>query len=487
MLFNSLTFAVFFPVVFALFYLTPHRHRWLVLLIASYVFYMGWEPAYALLMFASTVFDYATSNRMPDATARGKKVLLGISLALNFALLGSFKYYNLINDTFTGVAAMAGVDWPLPRSNLLLPVGISFYTFQTVGYTIDVYRGTIPPERHFGYFALYVSYFPQLVAGPIERAGNLIPQLHRHVLLNWERIASGFRQASWGMFKKVVVADRLAEVVNPIYDNPQEFSGFAFLLGTFLFAWQLYCDFSGYSDIAIGTARMLGVDLMVNFDQPHGSRSYREIWTRWHISLTTWFRDYLYFPLGGNRVSQPRWALNILVVFVLSGMWHGATWAFAAWGAMNGMFLIVEHFTLPLRERIAVATGFDRWTRTRHALQVGCTFFLWCVTLVFFRSKDLDDALYMVAHVGEGWSRFGDPMAFLFFLSRVNLDVAMFLYCLLLIPLVEFVDWSRRTERMQVWWRALSTPARWSLDYAVVLGTLVLGNFTHAPFMYFQF
>ena len=488
MLFNSLKFAIFFPIVFALHFCVPGRWRWLLLLVASYVFYMAWEPAYAILIFTSTVIDYLVTNRM-DRTEeeRQRKALLWVSLSLNLGLLFSFKYYNLVNDTFTAAAARFGVDWPLPESNLLLPVGISFYTFQTVGYTIDVYRRKIKPERHFGIFALYVSYFPQLVAGPIERAGRLLPQLRQAHDFDWDRVISGFRQAAWGLFKKVVIADRLAEVVGIIYDSPTEFSGFAYIVATVFFASQVYCDFSGYADIAIGVARMLGVDLMKNFDRPHWSRSVAELWTRWHISLTSWFRDYLYIPLGGNRVSQPRWATNVLIVFLLSGIWHGATWGFAVWGAANGLLIVIERWTAGPRRAFVSAIGLDTLPRVHAAVQWAITFGCWLLTLVFFRANNLTEGVYMLANLGTGWEHFGRFDALAIFLTRVNLDVVLFLYCLALIPLAEIVDWYREDEEARQWWRQLPPAARWTVDYAVIFGLLAFGNFADLPFVYFQF
>ncbi len=488
MLFNSLKFAVFFPIVFALHFLVPPRWRWLLLLVASYLFYMAWEPAYAILILTSTVIDYVVSNRLGQVDdPRQRKALLGVSLALNLGLLFSFKYYNLVNSTFSDLAARLGVDWPLPESNLLLPVGISFYTFQTIGYTVDVYRRRIEPERHFGTFALYVSYFPQLVAGPIERAGRLLPQLRVPHGWDWERVVTGFRQAAWGMFKKVVIADRLAEVVGVIYDQPHDFGGFAYIVGTVFFASQVYCDFSGYADIAIGIARMMGVDLMKNFDRPHWSRSVAELWTRWHISLTSWFRDYVYIPLGGNRVPPWRWAANVLAVFLLSGIWHGATWGFAVWGAANGLLIVIERWTAPAREAVVRAIGLDRLPRLHAFVQWAITFCCWLLTLVFFRADNLTEGVYMLTHLGAGWEHFGHPAALLLFLKKVNLDVGLFVYCIALMPLAEVVDWYREDERARRWWRELPAAARWAADYAVIFGTLAFGNFADLPFVYFQF
>ena len=284
-----------------------------------------------------------------------------------------------------------------------------------------------------------------------------------------------------------MVADRLAILVDAVYRDPTSFSGFALGLATLLFAWQVYCDFSGYSDIAIGVARVLGVDLMKNFDQPHLSRSMTEIWTRWHISLSIWFRDYIYIPLGGNRSGPVRWAINIAVVFIVSGLWHGASWRFAAWGALHAALVIGDRFTRPTRDAIAAALGIDRVPGLRPVVQIVCTFVLWFFTLIPFRASSLTEATYILTHLVSGWERFGDPEAFALFLSRVHLDWSMFLICLLLCPLVELVDYGWRDPRWQERARALPLLVRWGLDYLVLFSILFLGVWSDTPFMYFQF
>ena len=488
MLFNSLEFVLFFPLVVVAFYATPHRWRWLLLLVASYTFYMAWEPAYGLLILLSTLVDYHVARLIPEqATLAGRRRLLGISLVSNLGMLFSFKYYNLVNNTAAALAASLGIDWPLPESNLLLPVGISFYTFQTIGYTIDVYKGRQEPEQHFGFMALFVVYFPQLVAGPVERAGRLLPQLKAPVSFDTDRIVSGLRLAAWGLFKKVVVADRLAEVVDVIYGNPQGFGGFAFVVGTVFFGYQIYCDFSGYSDIAIGVARVLGVDLMKNFDQPHLSRSMAEIWTRWHISLSIWFRDYIYIPLGGNRVPFGRWALNIMVVMVGSGLWHGAQWSLMAWGAVHALLLIFERATQAQRAWLQIALGLTRVPWLQRLVQWLCTWLLWQMTLVFFRANSLSDAIFILTHLGTGWDHLGNLVALARFFSRVHLDGFLFLYCLLLCPLTEGIDYVLRSPALVARFQALPRPVLWSVDQLLLFSILVLGSFGDKPFVYFQF
>ena len=484
MLFNSFEFLIFFPVVVSIYFLMPARWRWLHLLIASYVFYMAWEPAYAILIFASTVVDYFVARHLERSEdLHRKRLLLSISLTVNLGLLFSFKYYNLINGTFLAAAQSVGLDWPLPESNLLLPVGISFYTFQTLGYTIDVYWGKMKAERHFGRFALYVCFFPQLVAGPIERAQRLLPQLRRTHHWDTERVKSGLRLILWGLFKKVVVADRIAQITDAIYGQPDAFGGLAVVVATGCFGYQVYCDFSGYSDIAIGTARVMGYDLMTNFDQPHLAKSINEFWQRWHISLMTWFRDYIYFPLGGSRVATWRIYLNIMAVFVASGIWHGAEWSFVVWGAMNGVYIIVGIWTSPLRDRIAEQTGLARLPRTRMAWQVGSTVAITYFSFVFFRAEDIPHALAVYARLLHGWGTLWEPGAFTAFADALGMEGVMVVFCLCLLPLTEMMEYAQRHKES---WN-VPTWAQWTSDYALFFSVIALGRFGSEAFFYFQF
>lgn len=484
MLFNSIEFLVFFPLVVGVTFALPPRARQLFLLAASYAFYMAWEPAYAGLLLFSTVVDWRAALGMEGATIGRRRALLALSLTVNLGLLFSFKYYNLINGTFTAFADRLGVNWPLPESNLLLPVGISFYTFQTLAYTIDVYRGTEKAEPRFALFALYVSYFPQLVAGPIERSGRLLPQLDAPQAFDWDRLASGLRWILWGFFKKCVVADRLGPIVDTIYGAPAEFSGPAMVLATLLFGYQVYCDFSGYSDIAVGTARILGVDLMRNFDQPHLARSLSEFWSRWHISLMSWFRDYVFFPLGGSRHGRFRTARNLLVVFGLSGLWHGADWSFLAWGLLSGLTVVLTVSTQNLRERVARATGLVRVPRLRAVGQVATTIALAYSCFPFFRATNLSHALQVYGRMPVGWTGLGDPVALTYFLKHLDVDPLLFVGTLVLVPLTELVEYAQRHRHT---WAPGPVWARWASDYALLFGVLLLGRFDKNAFFYFQF
>ncbi len=482
MLFNSLEYLIYFPIVVGLYFWLPERWRWLHLLIASYAFYMAWEPAYALLILGSTAIDYFCALGMPAATPARRKALLGVSLVMNLGLLFSFKYYNLINGSFTWLLAQGGVAWPLPESNLLLPVGISFYTFQTLSYTVDVYRGNLAPERHFGIFALYVSYFPQLVAGPIERAGALLPQLRAAHALDVARVVSGLRLMLWGLFKKAVVADRLGEIVDAVFAAPEQAGGFAVTLVSFCIGYQVYCDFSGYSDMAVGAARVMGVDLMRNFDQPHLARSVNEFWSRWHISLISWFRDYVYIPLGGSRRGKLIQYRNIAVIFLLSGLWHGAAWTFAIWGSVNAVYIITGAITAPARERFAQWSGFARWVKVRIAWQWASTLAIVCAGHIWFRAPDVHTALLLYSRAGSGWAEL-DAARFEAILARFGMDPTLFVFTLLLIPATELIEY--RFRHLEAWRAPMLLT--WLGDWTLLGATLLLGRYTREAFVYFQF
>lgn len=320
MLFNSLSFAVFLPIVFALYWILPHRFRWILLLVASYYFYMSWDFKYIVLILFTTVVSYSAARLIEGkSNKRYKKAVLLIAAILCLGVLFFFKYFTFVSQTISEVIGLFSIKINPITLYLILPVGISFYTFQTLSYVIDVYRGDIEAEHHFGKYATFVSFFPQLVAGPIERSSNLLPQIKAEHKFDYELASYGLKQMAWGFFKKIVIADTISKYVGSVFDNPQNYKGFSLALAVGLFTIQIYCDFSGYSDIAIGTAKLMGIKLMTNFDSPYFSQSIKEFWSRWHISLSTWFRDYIYIPLGGNRVGKVRHCLNLLITFLISG------------------------------------------------------------------------------------------------------------------------------------------------------------------------
>ena len=342
MVFNSVKFLFFFVIVITIYFSIPHRFRWIWLLGASYYFYMSWKPLYIFLIVITTLITYYAAIRMgqTDLRSRRKKFLF-FSLLSNLGLLFVFKYYNFFNDSLRTLFQEYHLFYRIPSFDLILPLGISFYIFKSLSYTIDVYRGDKAPERHLGFFALYVSFFPQLLAGPIERATRFLPQLYEKFDFDYPRVTKGLKLMLWGLFQKMVIADNLATLVDSVYNDPSHHQGISLILATFFFAFQIYCDFSGYSDIAIGAAQVLGIKTMDNFNRPYFSKSIPEFWRRWHISLSTWFRDYFYIPLGGNRVSIPRWYFNLFFVMLICGFWHGANWTFIVWGGLHGFYLAI--------------------------------------------------------------------------------------------------------------------------------------------------
>lgn len=394
MLFNSVTFAVFLPVVFILYYLVPHKYRWAFLLAASYAFYMNLHAGYGLLLLFTTVLTYALACLLESSPAKSRKKLClwGGILPLVLILL-LYKTANpLIHQLNEMITAGRLTLQPLTLS-ILIPAGVSFYFFQSMGYLVDVYHGKIKAERHFGYYALFVSFFPQLLAGPIGRAGSLLPQYKKERPFVYENVTYGLKLMVWGYFKKLVIADVFAITVNSIYNNAQAYVGFAFIIATLMFTVEIYCDFSGYSDIAIGCAKLFGIDLMTNFKSPYFSFSIKEFWSRWHISLSTWFRDYVYIPLGGNRVPEWHHCLNLLLTFLVSGFWHGSSLTYILWGGIHGLLQIIETLLFPKRRK-----GVEV-KRRRHWWQLPVTFILLCFTWIFFRANTIEDAVWIISRL----------------------------------------------------------------------------------------
>lgn len=479
MLFNSFQFLVFFPIVVALYFAIPNRFRWILLLIASYYFYMCWNYKYIVLIMVSTVVDYCagiliyrTDKKLP------RKLLLLASLFTNLGLLFFFKYFNFFGESINAVFDRFNIFYHVPAYHFLLPVGISFYTFQTLSYTIDIYKRKQEPEYHFGRFALFVSFFPQLVAGPIERSVNLLPQFRREVTFNYERIKNGILLMGWGFFKKIVIADRLSEYVNLVYNNPTDFEGVQNIIATFFFSFQIYCDFSGYSDIAIGAAMVLGYQLMTNFRRPYFSKNIREFWSRWHISLSTWFRDYVYISLGGNRVVKWRWYYNLFITFLVSGLWHGAEWTFVIWGAIHGFYLVFAIITSKLRENINRAVGIAKIPWLYQLLQVLVTFVLAYIAWIFFRANNVSEAFYILKN---HFVFSGDQVVNLF------ANPADFILSFIFIALLLVIDFLE--ERYQFFAKLKTLPRylKWILFIAFVSVILIFAVWNETDFLYFQF
>lgn len=395
MLFNSIDFAVFLPVVFVLYWFVFRRSLWwqnLFVVAASYICYGWWDWRFLSLILFSTVVDFAVSTRMEGASTGGRKALLWVSLIVNLGLLGFFKYYNFFVESFRSAFTFLGAEVSTQTLDIILPIGISFYTFQTLSYTIDVYRRELTPTRDFVAFAAFVSFFPQLVAGPIERATNLLPQFLRARRFDYAGAVDGCRQILWGLVKKVVIADNCAEYANYAFNNSAELDGSTLLLGALFFTFQIYGDFSGYSDIAIGTARLFGFDLMRNFAYPYFSRDIAEFWRRWHISLSTWFKDYLYIPLGGSRGTLARQIRNVFIIFLVSGFWHGANWTFLIWGGLNAFYFLPLLLRNTNRKNLGLV-GVESSVSLRDVVGILVTFSLTVLAWVFFRAESVSHAL----------------------------------------------------------------------------------------------
>ena len=394
MLFNSMTFAVFLTAVFILYHIVPVRLRWIFLLAASYVFYMNLHVAYGLLLLFTTALTYFLAlglEKAPDRAGK-KRCLLGGVLPLVGILL-VFKLGAPVIDRLNALAEAGRLSMHPLTIKILLPAGVSFYFFQSMGYLIDVYRGKSKAERHFGYYALFVSFFPQLLAGPIGRVDSLLPQLKKERSFDYENVTYGLKLMAWGYFKKLVIADVFATVVDKVYNNPYSYVGLVFIITTVMFAIEIYCDFSGYSDIAIGCARLFGVELASNFRNPYLSFSIREFWSRWHISLSTWFRDYVYIPLGGSRAGRFRHCLNLFLTFLVSGFWHGSSLTFLFWGGIHGVLQILETFIYP-KTRGGVSV-----IRKKHWWQLPLTFIVLCFTWIFFRANTIQDAFWIISRL----------------------------------------------------------------------------------------
>ncbi len=488
MLFNSFEFAVFFPVVLLLYFALPYRYRWMLLLGASYYFYMCWKVEYAALIIVSTLVDYVAAARIAAARQPSRrKAYLACSIAANLGILFAFKYFNFVNDSLRALFNEFNIFYEVPAFELLLPVGISFYTFQSLSYTIDVYRGRQQPERHLGIFALYVSFFPQLVAGPIERSTHLLPQFRRRFDFDYRRVTDGLKLMAWGFFKKLVIADRVAVIVDIIYANPSDYTGLALIAATVFFAFQIYCDFSGYSDIAIGAAQIMGYDLMDNFNRPYHARSIGDFWRRWHISLSTWFRDYVYIPLGGSRVPVSRMQLNLLLTFVISGLWHGANWTFVVWGALHAVYMIIGRAGAPLRQALARRLGLDRLPTLYKAMQILTTFALVCYAWIFFRAASLADAWYISTHLFSDLGLLFDPAGLRALIANTGLSFNRLAVAVAAIVFMEIVHLMQRHSGIRHMLSGKPAWLRWPIYYAVLMAILLLGVFEENQFIYFQF
>ncbi len=487
-LFNSVEFIVFFIAVSFSYFLLPHRFRWVMLLGASYIFYMWWNPSYALLMLFSTASTYAVALLMEKASTKQKrKVFLALGIAINLAILFIFKYFNFFSGLVDDVFGLFGHSVKPATLSLILPVGISFYTFQALGYSIDVYRGDLPAQHHFGKYALFVSFFPQLVAGPIERSTTLMPQFDEVHTFDYDRAVSGLKLMTWGFFKKIVVADTLAVYVTEVFNAPRSFDGVSLIIASVLFTIQIFCDFSGYSDIAIGTARILGFRLMKNFNHPYFSTSIADFWRNWHISLSTWFRDYVYIPLGGNRCSKFRANMNLVITFLLSGLWHGANLTYVLWGAMHGVFQVVGKLTKNARKKLKHLLRIDRLPHVEKAFSIVITFCLVSYALIIFRSNTIRDALYIswkVFDIDLSLWTVGNLYGTVKALLGSWAEVYRFILTFPVFIALSFADYFRPLGPLV---KKQRSPVRFFIYFAAVLYILLMAKSGMADFIYFQF
>ncbi|MDX2286265.1 MAG: MBOAT family O-acyltransferase [Bacteroidia bacterium] len=487
MLFNSFVFAVFLPLVFFLYWFVTHKNLRLqnfMLLVASCTFYGWWDWKFLGLVFVSAFIDYFAGIGIQDTEdPRRRKLLLVLSMSSNLGILGFFKYFNFFVDSF--VQAFAGVGIPLEAStlNIILPVGISFYTFQSMSYTIDIYKRELEPTRNPIDFAAFVMFFPQLVAGPIERAANLLPQFYVHKKFDLALAQDGIRQVFWGLFKKIVIADTCAHAVNTIFDHSETMSGSALLLGALLFTFQIYGDFSGYSDIAIGIARLFGFELMQNFNMPYLSRDIGEFWRRWHISLSTWFRDYVYIPLGGSRVSKWKQIRNVMIVFTVSGFWHGANWTFIFWGFLNGLYQIPIVLRKNRRPATKVVAEGRLFPTPREVFQLATTFAATVLAWIFFRAESIGQAFSIIGEIFSP-SLLSNPAA-----SLGGFDLRdTVAYSFIAIAVLMTIEWLQRGKKHGLELSGGLPVMRWAAYFAMV-AVIILFRRTggNLDFIYFQF
>jgi D-alanyl-lipoteichoic acid acyltransferase DltB (MBOAT superfamily) len=479
MLFNSLQFAAFFPLAVGGFFCLPQRWRVVWLLAASCVFYMAFIPAYILILVVTILIDYIAGIYLERVEQRYKKPLLWLSILSTCTVLFIFKYFDFFADSVVGIAALFGFHLSRTTASIILPIGLSFHTFQSLSYVIEVYRGKQKAEHNFLVYATYVMFFPQLVAGPIERPQNLLHQFRERHVFDYGNVTEGLKRMGWGFFKKLVVADRLALYVNDVYASPRSYNGLQLTIATFFFAYQIYCDFSGYSDIAIGAAQVMGFRLMENFRTPYYALSISEFWHRWHISLSTWFKDYVYIPLGGNRVGEMRHIFNLLVTFTISGLWHGANWTYVVWGALNGVYLVTGQFTKAWRDRLFASIGIAEDSSLRKAVMLISTFVLTCVAWIVFRARNLGDATYVFTHLGAGWDFHQ--------LSTQQFHLRQFPVAFGAIAALELGQRLSGKISIPTVLGRMPMSARWALYASFIMCVLLFGVYKQTQFIYFQF
>jgi D-alanyl-lipoteichoic acid acyltransferase DltB (MBOAT superfamily) len=482
MLFNSIDFAIFLPIVFILYWFLTNKNlklQNLLIVVASYLFYGWWDYRFLLLILFSTIVDYSVGiGLLKQENKTKRKILLGTSILVNLGFLGFFKYYNFFLDNFITAFSFFGTEIKANSLNIILPVGISFYTFQTLSYSIDVYKRKLEPTKDFIAFSAFVSFFPQLVAGPIERARNLLPQFYKKRTFDYSKAVDGMRQILWGLFKKIVIADNCAVFADQIFNNSHDYSGSTLVLGAIFFAFQIYGDFSGYSDIAIGTARLFGFNLMQNFAFPYFSRDIAEFWRRWHISLSTWFRDYLYIPLGGSRGTNYFKIRNVFIIFLVSGFWHGANWTFIIWGGLNALYFLPIMLLNKNKINTDVVAQGKHLPSVREVLSITLTFSLTTIAWIFFRAEDIHHAISYLSDIIH------PSILTLPELITPKLEMIYTILCVFILVLFE---WMNRDKIHALDIANYNKSNRWVLYLIIIIMIITFGSFNQNSFIYFQF
>ncbi|MDR3049216.1 MAG: MBOAT family protein [Elusimicrobiota bacterium] len=497
MLFNSFNFLLFFPFVTILYFAIPHRFRYFWLLIASYFFYMSWNPKYALLLASSTIITYLSgilidfSNKNSNENKRNfqRKLWVFLSFSSNLSILFFFKYFDFAISNINFVFAHIGIKLLNPSFDILLPIGISFYTFQALSYTMDIYRGEIAAEKNIAKYALFVSFFPQLVAGPIERSKNLLNQMTERHYFDYDRVKNGLLLMLWGYFEKLVIADRLALIVNEVFANTDKYTGFQIAVPMILFAFQIYCDFAGYSNISRGAGQVMGFKLMENFRQPYFAVSIQDFWRRWHISLSAWFRDYLYIPLGGNRRSKARKYINVFITFVISGLWHGAAWNFFIWGALHGTYQIIGQITKPFKDKICQTFKINQNTKLYQAGKIIMTFILVDFAWLFFRAQDGE----FITIIKKLFAKFNYAVLFHGRLvgKEFKDDLYLGIFFIVILMIINGFQNKNPNKPIREIIARQNIFVRWTFYYGAIFIILIFGIYDQAykarDFIYFQF
>ena len=484
MLFNSINFLVFFSIVTSIYFIIPYKYRWMLLLSSSCYFYMAFLPIYILIIAFTIVIDYFAGILIENSQGRKRLILLLCSIVANVGILIAFKYYNFINDNITSLSTYYGYANPLTNLHILLPLGLTFHTFQGMSYNIEIYRGRQIAEKHFGIYSLYVMFYPQMVAGPIERPQNMLHQFYENHKFDYLRVTNGLKLMLWGFFIKVVIADNLAIIVNKVFAHSNEVGGLGIITAVIAFSIQIYCDFSGYSAIAIGAAQIMGITLMTNFRRPYFASSISEFWTRWHISLSTWFRDYIYIPLGGNKVRTAKWVVNIFIVFLISGLWHGANWTFVVWGALHGLFLVIGKISNPIKSTLSNTLRLYKFPKIKNLVSTSFTILLVAFTWIFFRAVNLDQALFLVKNIFRNWHL--DDLRFaLSALSRDRVPKLIFLTFVILLFAVEYYQEHYGSIKQLL--INQNIVVRWTVYLFLVFSIIIFGAYDNLNFIYFNF